>query len=355
MPTNLYAASRSIIARILILVAVVALALGGCTPQQQTAEEATPTPLPTPLIPTKPTYQVTKGDVEKKFEFTARIAPVLSEELFFKSAGRVNKVLVKKGDQVTKGQVLSNLEGGNSDIDLRRAQINLEMSKLNLKLAELHSVPWSPDYPYEIGLKKYDVELAQLSLDEVQSQVDSTQIKAGIDGTVLSVFLTEGQPVEAYKAVIVVAQVDNLEATADLLDKDLQVLTEGMTVTVAPVSSPGKAVPGIIRKLPYPYGKAVPQNTTEQEDKSTRVTLQGSLDDMGLTLGDLVRVVATLEKRTGVLWLPPQAVRNFEGRQFVVVQDGNGQRRVDVKVGITGDDRLEITDGVTEGQIVVAP
>lgn len=354
MPTNVYAASRSIIARFVILVAVVALALGGCTPQQA-AEEPTPTPLPTPIIPTKPTYQVTKGDVEKKFEFTARISPVVSEELFFKSAGRVNKVLVKKGDQVTKGQVLSNLEGGNNDIDLRRAQINLEMAKLNLKLAELHSVPWSADYPYEIGLKKYEVELAQLNVDEVQSQVDSTQIKAGIDGTVLSVFLTEGQGVEAYKSVIVVADVNHLEASADLLDKDLQVLTEGMDVTVAPVSSPGKAVPGTIRKLPYPYGKAVPQNTQEQEDKSTRVTLKGSLEDMGLGMGDLVRVVATLEKKTGVLWLPPQAVRNFEGRQFVVVQDGNGQRRVDVKVGITGDDRVEITDGVTEGQIVVAP
>jgi multidrug resistance efflux pump len=88
----------------------------------------------------------------------------------------------------------------------------------------------------------------------MRHQVDSTQIKAGIDGTVLSVFLTEGSPVEAYKSVIVVADVDHLEASADLLDKDLQVLTEGMDVMVAPVSSPGKAAPGLIRKMPYPYG-----------------------------------------------------------------------------------------------------
>jgi len=74
-----------------------------------------------------------------------------------------------------------------------------------------------------------------------------------------------------------------------------------------------------------------------------------------VSLGDLVRVQVVLEKKDSVLWLPPQAVRNFEGRKFVVVQDGDGQRRVDVKVGITGDDRLEIVDGLTQGQIVVAP
>jgi multidrug efflux pump subunit AcrA (membrane-fusion protein) len=55
------------------------------------------------------------------------------------------------------------------------------------------------------------------------------------------------------------------------------------------------------------------------------------------------------------MWLPPQAIRRFEGRRFVVVQDAEGQRRVDVKVGITSDDRVEILEGLEEGQVVIAP
>jgi multidrug efflux pump subunit AcrA (membrane-fusion protein) len=112
---------------------------------------------------------------------------------------------------------------------------------------------------------------------------------------------------------------------------------------------------GKIRKLPYPYGTAKDVKATDKEDKTTRVTLNGDLANIGLTMGDLVRVVVVLEKKDNVLWVPPQAVRNFEGRRFVVVQDGDGQRRVDVKIGITGDDRLEIVEGLTAGQIVVAP
>jgi len=56
-----------------------------------------------------------------------------------------------------------------------------------------------------------------------------------------------------------------------------------------------------------------------------------------------------------VLWLPPQAIREFGGRKFVVLQEGDVQRRVDVKVGVVSDDRVEIITGLNEGQVVVSP
>jgi multidrug efflux pump subunit AcrA (membrane-fusion protein) len=56
-----------------------------------------------------------------------------------------------------------------------------------------------------------------------------------------------------------------------------------------------------------------------------------------------------------VLWLPPQAIRRFDGRTFAVVQDGQAQRRVDIELGLEGDDRVEIVSGLTAGEIVVAP
>jgi multidrug efflux pump subunit AcrA (membrane-fusion protein) len=48
-------------------------------------------------------------------------------------------------------------------------------------------------------------------------------------------------------------------------------------------------------------------------------------------------------------------LRNFQGRRFVVVHDTDGERRSDVKIGLQGEDRIEILSGVLEGQTVVAP
>jgi multidrug efflux pump subunit AcrA (membrane-fusion protein) len=91
----------------------------------------------------------------------------------------------------------------------------------------------------------------------------------------------------------------------------------------------------------------------EDEDTSTRVSVDSTASNAQFEEGDLVRVTVVLERKDDVLWLPPQAIRTFEGRQFVVVQEGDGQLRVDVKVGIESEDRVEIEEGLEEGQIIV--
>ncbi len=53
--------------------------------------------------------------------------------------------------------------------------------------------------------------------------------------------------------------------------------------------------------------------------------------------------------------VPPSAVREFSGRRFVVVESDGVQQRVDVVLGIAGDGRVEIVEGLSEGQVVVAP
>ena len=340
--------------RIILLVTLATLVLSACA-VQLSQEEPTPTPLPTPLIPTKPTYQVQTGEVLRKLEFTGRVVPVVQEDLFFTVNGRVDEVLVKKGDRVTAGQLISTLESGTSGLDLRRKEIYLEMAKLNQQLTAMNTPKYSKEFDIIMARQSYEVELAQIALDEMKAQVEATQILAPFDGTVLSIYLTESTAVEAYKAIVVVAELSELEISADLADKELSELVEGMPVQAWPVSAPGNVTAGALRKLPYPYGNATFVNETDKEDKTTRVSLEGTNEVIGLDLGDLVRVVVVLEVKDNVLWLPPQAIRNFEGRKFVVVKHGEGQRRADVKVGIIGDDRIEILEGLSEGQVVVAP
>lgn len=77
---------------------------------------------------------------------------------------------------------------------------------------------------------------------------------APFDGQVLSVGLGEGRAVEAYRAVMVVADPSELEVSADLTATQLQDLVEGMAATVTIANRPGSEFEGYIRRLPYPYG-----------------------------------------------------------------------------------------------------
>jgi membrane fusion protein, macrolide-specific efflux system len=340
--------------KIFSLLLACSLLLSGCA-GGVAREEATPTAIPPSITPVKPFYTVARGDIVKQVEFSARIQPVVEKVHSFTNSGKLFKLYVRQGEEVQEGQLLAELENAGSEYDLRRAQINLEKARLFLALAELQISTDQPDYKILIAIKQADVDLAQLELDELTGRLEAAQIKASIGGVVTSLLIMEGDEVAALQPVIIISDVNTLEVRADLNDLTMNMLNEGMPVLIRSANKPGEGVDGIIRRLPYPYGQINKETELNQDDQSTRITLQGDWQKPGFELGSAVQVQAMIEKQTDVLWLPPQAVRRFEGRFFVVVQDGEIQRRIDVKIGLSVDDRVEITEGLIEGQLVVAP
>jgi multidrug efflux pump subunit AcrA (membrane-fusion protein) len=206
------------------------------------------------------------------------------------------------------------------------------------------------------------VAKAELDLADLQAQITDTLILAPFDGEVVAVNTAAGKAVEGFKPVLVVADPSELEVTVELSDDEMRRLSEGQAVTAVPVDYPGQELPGSIRSLPYPYGSG--GSTTgglEDEDRATRLDVAFGSEEPALSAaervepGDLVRVIVILERKESVLWLPPAAIRTFEGRTFVVVQEGAGQRRVDVTLGIESEERVEIVTGLEEGQVVTGP
>lgn len=440
---------------------LVVITLAGCTllpaGRARTAlqDEPTPTPMPTPLVASKPTYQVERGEVVNQLLLRGRIAPVKERELFFQSAGRVRHVLVNRGDRVQAGQVLADLQidaqerelvGARLELDrarvrlqaaeaerqdsIKRASANRAIAQANLAIArtqdptphqaqaevarqraelalekaqaDYNAIAWRNDvgaspqaaalqratldateataaytlalqgiatYAQQVAIAERQVELAQITLDGLNRGLDAllandvqraelavqtltaaiseAQIVAPFDGEVTANSLTEGRPVEAFKAVVTVADPSQVEVRADPTGVILDDLAVDMPTTIFLVGRPGVQVPGHIVR--------VPSQSWQTKETESEKTIGVQLDEAApaFTLGDLARIQVVLEKKADVLWLPPAALRTFEGRKFVVVQENAGQRRVDVKLGIVGEDRVEIATGLTEGQIVV--
>ncbi|HQY92227.1 HlyD family efflux transporter periplasmic adaptor subunit [Caldilinea sp.] len=380
-----------------------ALMLGGCalmpaTRTEQSAAEATPTPIPTAQIALKPTYRVQQGEVIDTTTFSGRVSPQKEEALYFRTDGRIRTVFFKRNELVKQGDVIAEFEIDAlereltaADLELERAQVTLDEAMRNLELDQreaqtrleraqimLDGADRDPNVS-RAGVEAYqkDVDLAQIEVDrlgvgvspllqndltraryaveKLKQEIAEAQIIAPFDGILLSLSLTPGQAVTGYQPVASVADDSAMEISADLLSNQLQLLAEAMPVTFVLSSRPGDTLHGVIRRLPYPYGSGGSGQTIEAKDKSTRITIDESAQTGNYAIGDLVRVTAEVERAADVLWLPPQAIRNFNGRLFVVVQDGDVQRRVDVRIGVEAEDRVEILEGVEEDQVVVGP
>src|SRR5215216_2495281 len=337
--------------RLSLTLMLFALFVVACSGNSANTLQATPTAIPLPVIAKKPTYKVQRGDMISELNFSGRIAPVDTQELAFAAEGRVATISVRRGDVVTKGQLLAELGSGQNEFELRRAQANLEIAKLRLELTRLQNPSSSEAARLTVAIQEQELELAQIALDEINVTYESVRITAPIDGTVLSISMLEGGAVEANNPVIVVANLDDLIVSASLSTDDMERLAIGTMVTVNSIGGNIPVAEGAIRALPYPYGNADHEST----DGSVQVALDQSPAQLGYEVGDMVNLNILLEKKPDTLWLPVQAVREFEGRYFVIVHEGQTDRRVDVKVGIVDDDRIEITEGLSEGQVVVAP
>ena len=359
------------------------------------ANEPTPTPIPTSVVPIKPTYSVKTGEILRERTFSGRVAPVVEEALFFRTGGRIRNVYAKRNEFVTAGQIIADLEIDDLERELTSTQLNLERAQSRLYAAErsleyqirraqinreiatlqlMNLRTEQADNNTAISIQSKQVELAEIALEQLnegvdpllvndvarahlqveklQSAIADATITAPFDGKLLSVSLTAGRPLNAFDSVVSIADIIDLEVKADLISDQMNELAEEMPVEIALVGRPGEILTGFVRRLPYPFGSGGSGQVIDP-DKSTRITVDQDAQDEGFELGDLVQVRVELERKDSVLWLPPQAIRVFDGRRFVVVQDGEVQRRVDVKVGIQTPDRVEIEDGLDEGQVVV--
>ena len=180
-----------------LLVLVAAAWLAGCsalsasTARRGAVEEPTPTPIPTAIVPVNPVYTVQRGEVVKEMQFTGRVSPTTEKDLFFRTAGRVRRVLVKTDQLVKKGDLLADLENDNLERDLAavklnlaraqsrlddskraldvqrtRARLNLEIAQINLQQAR------SQDLAQRKTLAAIDLEKAKLALDRAQAAYD---------------------------------------------------------------------------------------------------------------------------------------------------------------------------------------
>lgn len=351
----------------LALVCLFGLLATGCAGQETNAP-ATPTPLPTPVVPRKPIYEVTRGDVVEVMQFMGRVVPVVESSLAFDREGRVAHVYVQEGDPVEAGTLLADLQElgellrGQEEqrLNVRRAELNKEIAALGLEAYELTADAEAPDFEQQMGILKRQIELADIALQEAQFDLEALEagiaavrLVAPLDGVVRGLSLREGDPVAAFEPLIVVADMSELEVSAELSSSELAALEEDMPVLLEPTRAPGVSFAGVVRQLPYEASGG----STEAvgADETLRITLEVSVAELGLEAGDRVRGTIVLAESEDTLWLPPQAIRAFEGRHFVIVQDGNRQQRVDITLGIQGDGRVEVLSGLASGQEVVGP
>jgi multidrug efflux pump subunit AcrA (membrane-fusion protein) len=162
--------------RYVFLFAFLSLAACTGTGADNAAQQApTSTPIPTAPAVAAPTYTVQRGDVQEIFEFTGRWQPRDQEQLAFQVGGAVRRVNVRRGDTVSAGDLIADLQIDDLENQLASAQLQLESALASVEDSATSGVQSVADA--EIALANANLSLENAKNNLPWASVNSAQLQ----------------------------------------------------------------------------------------------------------------------------------------------------------------------------------
>jgi len=320
--------------------------VAGCSLLPQEEEQENLSEIRVPKISQKPEYPVKRSTLEIKVSGSGKLMSEREEKLFFTVDNkRVTDVYVKAGDQVKKGQQLAALDTGDTETQIRRKEIELEKSELDLKAAMIDT---SDANSIQVRKQQLDYELLKEELAKLRKERDGSKLVAPFAGTIVSFTAEKGDMAKAYDKVGQIADMNDLVVAVQFGSSDMSSIAPGMDALVS-INTVGDHA-GEVRRLPL--GSASANNNEDSLDSYTLIDMTELPEGVGH--GTPLSASVIIERRDNVLSIPLAALRKQNSRNYVLVSHEDGSKgEVDVEVGVQTSTDVEIIKGLEEGQKVV--
>jgi len=342
----------------ILLCALPLLGSLGCEPGRADAPQAA-APLTVAAVAPK------RGDVVRSITLPGDLVGFYEAALHAKVSGYLKSISVDKGDAVTQGQVLAEIEVPELQQKLKRARANLEIRRLTRERLE-HV--WNTDKRLvareDVDIAESKFEQAQADVEELEALVNYTHIVAPFDGVVTGRFVDPGALIQASGGdgksvsegsahvkgeampVVSVADISTLRVYVYLPETEASDIHVGIPATLTLKEFPGRTFTGSVARF------------TKSLDLSTRTMLtEVDLDNPRQELypGMYADVQLELARHHNALQLPTTAIGNTEagGHSFAYVVRDNRLVKVPLTLGISNEGWVEVSAGLLGNERVV--
>jgi macrolide-specific efflux system membrane fusion protein len=202
------------------------------------------------------------------------------------------------------------------------------------------------------------VKRNELTVQRLNALLSERQIVAPYDCVVLRVTISPGNSIEAYANAIDVGDPTDLVARSqfdfELRDKMFKT-TETNTLLFDGEGAAGYAVTFMPNFLPISETES-PTASLLPSAEYFYFELPEDIPAEELTVGRSVFLTVILGRKDDALLLPPAAIREYKGLFFVIVQEEEVRRRVEInEIGLKATDRWEVVADLQPGDQVVGP
>jgi HlyD family secretion protein len=320
------------------------------------------------------TFPITRGEIVEKALAVGRIEPRKQVSVKSPISGLVRKAYVEVGDVVKVGDPLFDIKPDPTPVEYAEAKRQVELAQVSFdnskreydrakSLRDQQLISFqdceSKQAAYdeaELRLKLAGEKLALLESGrtEIAGREIDNIIKASIHGTVLSLEVEEGDPVvplttyQSGTELMTLAHMDDLIFKGNVDEIDVGKLSPGMQVDMEIGALPNKKVTGVLRKV---------SPKAHQEEGATLFEVEADITDADgsfLRAGYSANANVMITKKSDILIAPERLIKFEDSVATCEVMDSTGEiTSRSVKTGLSDGINIEITDGASEGELLV--
>ncbi len=349
-------------------------------------------PKPNPLV----TAVVRQGDIENVIAATGKMDAIERVNVGAQVSGQVKKLYIKAGDNVSKGELIAEIDDQPQRSDLRNAQAALSVAQADLETREATLVrqdaqfkrlqqmikanlvsrqdydeaaeAWSTARA-ELTAQKARVIQAQIEVDKKQLDLSYTRIMAPMDGTVIAIVTKQGQTVNAAQSaptIAKLAQLGTMTIKVQVSEADITTIHPGQQAWFTTFANPDKRYNATLRSIELAPESVMKDDALMGNSESTPASSTNAaiyynalLDvpnpDNTLRISMTAQVNLLRDTAKDALLIPVQATKkDAEGKTFVEVanQENQPEKRI-ITTGISDSVDIQVLSGLKAGEKVI--
>jgi RND family efflux transporter MFP subunit len=277
-----------------------------------------------------------------RVEVTGQVAPIFQATLSSRIQGTIDKLLVREGSQVSKGQLLIQLDSRDLQADLARAHAEVESAKAHLdRMNQLYAQDAVSKQEMENATRAYRV--AEANRRAVEAQLSYTMVRAPFEGVITEKKVEAGELASPGQPLLKMEDPQRLRLEATVAEGDLKSVSRGDKIPVVIDALGGQALTGLVSQI-LPAGDPQTHTFMVKVDLPKTPGLKTGMFgrfqlDKGLTQTILVPSAAVVE-------------RGELSSLYVVGSDQTARLRW-VKLGRRFEQQVEILSGLNIGERVL--
>ena len=299
-------------------------------------------------------YEVGTNTFESYIEADGSVKSDNTKKIYVQQSLQVDKVLVKLGDYVKKGQVLLTFNSSDRDEVIR----NIAKESANLSQLERNYNSYKKLYAAG-GAARIDYQTIETSIQ--QSRIAIAQYRANldkmpidiispVDGTITALTADENYRVNTQVNLLEIEDLTNVYVSTQVPEYSIKNLAVGQKAEVTLKSSDKK------------YQGTVTEVSTVSSDSSTdtaayvdvKVKVDATQLDKNFIPGFKASVKIITSSKQNVLSIPRTSIGEDEQGNKYVWKIVNGTvKKIIIKVGESNQDLIEILSGIAKGDKIL--